>query len=518
MKSEEKTFPLNQSVDTYNPDITDQGLAFSRLKNIQPRLGRYMLPNGLELVQILGDEPIIAFAHYTQPVDKYSSLYAITLTSIYFFDFSTGEFDETPIYTGFPEMDSPVMVVPWYDTVYVSKAQGKLIKLQANVAVEVENAPGARYGLSSNSHLMLAYLSDVTSEQPTTVRWSDLYLPESFEITSDSEADLFELEPSDEEITGLSYQRGVNILYTRNSIWLARYYPLPTGYKFEPLFTGIGNIYHGAQLRIKEVDIFIGEDNFYMIDGLQLTAIGDRIWEFFNSTIDKENSNIVIRAILDTSRNEAYWIYPHVDGGTWSVVYNYKEDKWSDRDPLGVKAVLFLKFPLRGFLVIDDIGDTIDDVADMIDGDWQYFGFNFTDLVGAGIGKIFHKSDSFGRFADSVSDSTFQAVWETYEMFAGKLSETSEINKMTLSFSGAGTPDVQLEVGRRAHRFAAVTWGTAKVLSDSVPGETAFFFRSDGVVKLIRFKLTINNTATDYVSEMTHVSFDHLENEPDDPE
>lgn len=518
MQSNEKTFPLNQSVDTYNPDIVSAELKFSRLKNIQPRFGRFCLPNGLELVQELGDEPIIAFAYYTQPIDKYSALYAITATSVYVFDFAAGEFDPTPIYDDFPGVLSPVMVVPWFDAVYVSMAQGRLVKLQADVATEVADAPGGRYGLSSNSHLMIAYPAQNGGEFPTRAQWSDLYLPESFVISSDSEADIFDFEATDEELTGLSYQRGANLFYTRNSVWIARYYPLPTGYKFEPLYTGIGNIYHGAQVRIKEVDIFIGEDNFYMIDGLQLSGIGDRIWAFFDSTIDKSDPNLVIRPIIDTRKNEVYWVYPHLTEGLWSIVYNYKEDKWSDRDPLGIQCFLNLKFPLRGFLVIDDIGDMIDDVPDMIDGDWQYLPVDFTSIVGAGIGKIFRFSDGFGRFAESVSDTTFECEAETYELYYDKLSETKEINKLNLSFTGAGDPDIQVQVGTRPHRLASITWSAAKLLADSVAGEKAFFFRNDGAGKLIRFKFLVNNTAEDYASQLDHLSFHHLENEPDDPE
>lgn len=139
-------------------------------------------------------------------------------------------------------------------------------------------------------------------------------------------------------------------------------------------------------------------------------------------------------------------------------------------------------------------------------------------LVGAGIGKIFRFSSGFGRFAASVSDETYECEAETFELYFDKLSEVKEVNKLTLFFSGGGTPDVRVLVGTRKHRFQAVTWSTAKLLADSVPGETAFFFRNDGAGSLIRFKIQVNNTSTNFVSELTHLSFDHLENEPDDPE
>lgn len=509
---------FNHGVDTYNPPVTGRELFFQRLKNLQPRFGRQVPPFGLTLLETLGDEQVLEFAYYTNPIDLYSSLYAVTETSIYYYDFVAGGFDDTPIYTGFPPSVGPVVTVPWYDRVYITKKLGKLVKCQAAVATEVENAPGARYGVNSNSHLMLAYLTEGSAEVPTRVKWSDLYEPEVFEILSSNEADAFDMEATDESITGLSYQRGVNLIYTRNSVWTARYNPLPIGYRFEPLFTGIGNLYHGAQVRLKEIDLFIGEDNIYVIDGLQLSGIGDPIWAYFKEILYLADDDTLVKGHIDTQNNEIFWVFPvSASGRLWSIVYNYKEGKWSDRDPLGMRATLRLKFPLRGFIVIDDVPDTIDTVSDLIDGDWQYPQSNFTELIGDINGQILRSSGEFGKTPSSESEGVFNCEAHTFEMYFDELDETDEVNAMTLFYAGAGDPDVQLLVGVRKNRKENVTWSPAILITDQIPGETTFNFRNHGAGVLIQFRLIVNNTSTDYVSEFSEVSLHHLENEPDDP-
>ena len=52
---QETALQLNKGVDTYNPDVTASELQFTRLKNIQPKFGRWMTPDGLKTKEILDD-------------------------------------------------------------------------------------------------------------------------------------------------------------------------------------------------------------------------------------------------------------------------------------------------------------------------------------------------------------------------------------------------------------------------------------------------------------------------------
>lgn len=391
--SQELPYVVNLGVDTYSPALSAKDLKFCRLSNIQPRLNRLITANGLHALQELAGASssssgstssiqVLAFASYTHPTSLYSGLYAITNTSVYAFDFTTSEFGATPIFTGFPDNTDQYSVVPWFDCVYVTKL-GLTVKLAALTATIVTTMPSARYAMASSGHMMMANIRSPSGKLPNTIINSDLYLPERFVIDTDSEADYFEMEASDGEITGLSYQRGNNLIYTRKSIWLATY--RNGKYTYDPLFSGIGNVYHGAQVRVKEVDMFIGDDGIYVIDGLQLRSIGDPIWTFFKSEVFVTSLASYVTGRVDQNNFEVSWTYPRENKAPWSIVYNYKEDKWSDRDPQDISASVHFDAPLRGFAVINSFSDVINSgaiSANMIDGEWQYTTYGLKDLYG----------------------------------------------------------------------------------------------------------------------------------------
>ncbi len=512
----EQIFRLNRGVDVYNPDVAQNELLFKRLQNVQPYRGRLTTANGYqEAEQSLGGR-ILAFVFCTEPYQLYSSMFALTDTGIYAYDFVNDEFNTTAIYT-WPSGSPPLAYTSWYDRVYATRKGAPLVKLIGQTATVVADAPGGRYMVASNSHLMIANLASGNQNYPNRVRWSDLYLPEDFEIREDSEADFFELEPGDGEITGLSYQRGNNLIYTRVSVWIAKYNPLPIGYRFDPLYTDVGCNFHGGQVSVRERDYFIGLDNIYMIDGLQLSEIGDRIWKFFKETCATNASTGYLVTKVNKEKHEVCWIYDKVGGGHWSIVYNYKEESWSDRDPQGVFASLYLPYELRGFIPIDDVLTIIDNPpndTNLIDGDWQFPLSSLTQIHGGNAGGLFVNNSIFAK-----SDETpIPCEIETYEFYADSLFDAKEFDILCLHYSGLGVPNVKLQVGTRKNRLAPVVWSTAVEAYNQLAGETVYHFRRDGVGKLVRFKFTWDNTNTNYVEELTNLSLNKLEDGPDTPE
>jgi hypothetical protein len=540
MKTAETVFKLGLGVDRYNPDIADGlTLKFRRLKNLQPIGNRLVTPRGLSSLQSIAGEtnPIRGYGYYNVPTSGFTSLYAFSNTSIYQFEFGTQQFSTPGIYTSFPDSEHSYARVPWLDALYVTKRFGKLVKLQGSVATEVSGAPGGRYMTISDSHLMLANTCDGSTEYPVRVQWSDLYAPESFTVGPASEADFFELSPDDGEITGLSYQRGATLVYTRDRVWIGRYFASSDGttpgrYKFEPLFSGVGNIYHDAQIRIKEVDYFIGADNIYRVDGFQLTEVGDEVWAYFKETIADANFQDSVIAIHLEDQESIMWIYNHVDGGRWSIVYNYKENKWSDRDPEDIYCGVYLTFPVRGFIPYEDLVGSYEDMDTTYppapatyDGDWQYLDTSIRILFGGVAGRVFVPSDpsSYVKY----DDSAFSCELETYEFDFDELQEVKEIHKLKLLFSARSgdiitDTDMVLRVGTRRTRAEDVVWSDPVTLVSQVTGqlagETIFHIRNKGVGKLIRFKLSWTNNINYAVTELVKLSLFKIENGDTTPE
>lgn len=205
------------------------------------------------------------------------------------------------------------------------------------------------------------------------------------------------------------------------------------------------------------------------------------------------------------------WIYDHTDGKKWAIVYNYKEDKWSDRDPQGILAGLQLIHPLRGFVVIDSISTLIDNVSDLIDGDWQFPESTQQNFYGTTNGQILIESGKYGKF----DGTPFKCYAETHEIFADSLLTVKEFDRLKILYSGKGLPKLEVLIGRRKNRFAEIEWSTPMKISEQIPGETTFFIRKDAVGHLIRFAIRWDNTNTDFIDELTHISFVKAENQPD---
>jgi len=531
MSFSEVLFKLNVGVDTYNPDHADGlDLKFLRLKNIQPERNRFQTPRGLMLLQQIFAEldAIRSFAFYNIPTSQITNLYAISNTRVYEFDFAAQLFNIVAIYSSFNNTPDPYAKTSWLDATYVTKRFAPLVKLQGSTATEIAGAPGGRYMIIADSHLMIANTTSGGLEFPVRVQWSDLYAPESWAVGPASEADFFELSPDDGEVTGLSYQRGATLIYTRDRVWVGRYVKgneTTLGkYQFDTLFSGIGNIYHDAQIRVKEVDYFIGLDNFYKIDGFQLTEIGDPIWQYFQDTIVNANFQDSVIAIHVPDRYSVAWVYDHVDGGRWSVVYNYKENKWSDRDPEDVFCVNNFTFPVQGYLAYEDVDVAYEDMDTeyppapaTYDGPWQLLGAGVRNLFGSYEGRILVPSSpaAYVKF----NDAPFDCEFETFEFDFDELDEVKEISRLKVTYSLRNAlldpldNNLELLIGSRNKRDDDVVWSPPILMIEQLADESVFHFRRDGIGKLVRFKLRWSNTLDFAITEFTKMSIYKLEQE-----
>jgi len=506
--SVETVVQLATGVDGYSPDVTSSNFKVTRLKNVAPKFGRWKADTRGDVISTLvldvGDK-LERIVYYTHPYDKFSQLYAVSQHHIYRYDFLNDRFYATPIYTFPYKQESNIAVVAWYDKLYVTKPRSPIVEVSFGKTREVTEF-GARYSIICNNHLMVANLSTATGETPIALRWSDLYDPTSFDFSTSSEADSFELEPQDRKITGLTNQKGVAIIYTHGGIWAGSY--ANGKFSFNPLYSDFGNLFHGAVVQLREVDYFIGEDNIYSLDGTVISTIGDAIWSFFVSDCNFDSVNTLIRTKVDKQESEIAWIYPKKGGGYWSIVYNYKEQKWSDRDPDGLVSSMNALYKLYGIYTINDITNTINSMSDptqTINGEWQYVDCGYSKLSITIDGKVL---DDSIRFYSMVNESARSITIETGEIYMESLNVVKEINKITLQYSGAGTPSVTIQLGRRKSRMEAVTWSDP--ISPGYVDRPIFYCRNVGVGKLIRLRINISNTDTNFIAELTGLSFDYV--------
>jgi hypothetical protein len=505
--SAESVISLNAGVNLYAPDVTSTELRLTKLTNVAPKFGRWKAATRGDVISTLvlevGDK-LERLIYYTHPYDKFSQLYAISQRHIYRYDFLNDRFYATPIYSFAYRQETNIAAVAWYDKLYVTKPRSPIVEVSFGKCTEVTEF-GARYSIICNNHLMIANVSTLTGETPILVQWSDLYDPTSFDFSTSSEADTFELEPQDRKITGLTNQKGVAVIYTHGGIWTGSY---SNGkFSFAPLYSDVGNLFHGAVVQLREVDYFIGEDNIYSLDGTVLSTVGDAIWPFFASDCNFDSVNMLIRTKVNKQENEIAWIYPRVSGGYWSIVYNYKEQKWSDRNPDDIVSSINALYKLYGVYTINEIVNTINSMSDpaqTVNGEWQYIDCGYSKLSITFGGKVLNDAI---QFYSMVDESARVITIETGELYMDSLSIVKEINRITLQYSGAGSPTITIQIGSRKSRMEAVTWSAA--IEPGFVDKPIFFCRDVGVGKLIRLRINIANTDTDFIAELTGLSFDY---------
>lgn len=503
-------FPANAKLNNYLPAVTSKELAFVELNCFEPRLGRLIASKAPTLFQDLeldAEDKVLRFCYYTLTGLQYSNLYAITTKAIYWFDFAAEEFDPTPIYTyGYSRLDYP-QVLPWYDCLYVVRPGHPSVRLEAKVVTEIPTMPFGRYGIVLASHIFLGNVGNITNQFFTRVQWSDLDDPESWSLLpNSSEADFFNLEAGETEITGVSAQRGNGIIYTRDTIWQATYVGFASGnFSFQPLFQGLGNNFHYSLVRVKEVDYFIGPDGFYRLNGYQPENLGTEVWNRFISEV-KISTDAAVPGFLDSRRDQIFWIYTKTDDTKACIVYNYKENSWCFRADYGI--VSFFDAPravLKGYTVINDISTLIADDDHLIDDPEDNFPLTISQFVGLETGTrpvaVFDNS-----YEDLESGST-TAVAETFDFFLDSLESVKEFHRITVEHRGSGNPltSLALEVGTRNNQRANLTWSSA-ISQVNIDGSLSFYFKKDGIGKYVRFRFTATNDSTNNLSELWLIS------------
>jgi hypothetical protein len=302
---------------------------------------------------------------------------------------------------------------------------------------------------------------------PYRVRWSDVSSPGLWASSESGGADYIDIEFDAGPITGMSYQKGYVITYQPNAIWLAEY-STSAYFKFEPAYTYLGNRFHNSVIHCSEKDFFISYDNFYIMDGLDITPIGDKIWrEFLESSSNLQDGDTV-RGFWNPYDSEVFWNYTDYDNNPISLVYNYRLGEWSKRDS----------------------------------GSITCFNRESRDtprLSGDSSGIIYVKDYAYG--AGIPRKLAGDGYFETSEIFLDYASGVKEVSEVKLQYTQIGTPDLTLQIGTRDSQTGQIKWGTP-ITGDQIAGDKSFYTRDQPIGHYVRFKFSWTNTEFDYIDEI----------------
>lgn len=534
----EVIFTFTEGVDTKTPELVSAEFKLSRLENFMPVFSRIRTLFAHEEFLPLTGEKVRALSFSFNLGFKTLNFYAITNGKVYRLEIGEGlvpSFNQIGTFTW--TRDTTVSWASWDETiggtVYFTRDGTYLQKIQSGVVSEVaatwndgfdDLKLSAHYCAIVQNRLVLANIKTSADQfYSRRVQWSDLYNPEDFEVVRGKEADFFDLESGNLEVTGLFNHRGYMTIFSRNSIWRASYLGYPKIFQFEPIYSDFGNIYHKAALSVKEVIYFIGDDNFYALDGFTPVPIGDEVWnvwkEVLANTTDDE-----IPAFADVFNNEVFWKFLRKGDSRyedyrsadhyWLIVFNYKERRWSFRSPDGIEALYSNRYPLRSFQFIDQFhaswtGDgaytapvAIDNVpwdTRTIDGAWQFYDFPQTVLVGRDGDVATYQA---GGFTDYLG-VPLVAELETQELFFGSFMDSKELSEVKLIYKAVGSPSIQLSVGTRNNQKEDFVWSDSFQQQEiTIDNELRFVLNFAIRAKFFKLRLVVTNTTENYVIEL----------------
>lgn len=518
----------NTGQDDYAPEIASGAesgsqLALTNAQNISVRKLSLVSPNGL--VRVLDEDESLSgarnFASYIQEDDRSLWLYVLA-SSPRRVIFRGEEVATVALSNSLASYSAaePFSVSEYINRVFITSSITNVGKITGATIVPVDfksfGNVTARYSIIADDHLVVANLIQNGVPRTTRLIWSDIYNPEDFTLSESSEAGSFDVDFSNFQITGLSYQRGYLIIYTQNAVWRARYIGIDAGtYEFETLYSGIGNQYHMSVVTVKEMDVFVGTDSFYMLDGTQLHRIGDPIWSFFRATRQPLTTSNFMRGYTDEPNNEVFWTYvANGQRGTennelWQVVYNYRDEAWSNRKAFGVQDVFINEYALEAGATWFDIPGDWDEQGDKT---WAEYSepINISSLQLTPT-SIYGTSDSYS----GTADENRACLLETHDLMFGSFLTEKEIYLVKPIYEGSGITspeavaaghDLQIQYGVRNRYSEAVEWSAFESITD--PDEDEFQLRSMPAGKFIKFRIRWTNTSDYHISRFIGVSLE----------
>jgi hypothetical protein len=186
-------------------------------------------------------------------------------------------------------------------------------------ALDSTNATTFKFCIEFADRLVLAYKDD----QPTLIQWSKNGDPTDWTASTAGSAELL---TSGNEITGLGKIGSYLVVYTKNSMIFGYRTGIPTSpISFMAEKPGIGCWSGPSIVNANGTNYFAGRNNFYMVEGMKATPIGDPIArEVFDNIAVGDIDDMV--GVHNARQNEIMW---RENTGGRIFVYNYKDRTWN---------------------------------------------------------------------------------------------------------------------------------------------------------------------------------------------
>lgn len=478
------------------PAVTGREFFATLAQNLSPEDGHFKSIAMVENIYTT-TETLNKFAYTFDPATRVSDLYGFGPSGAW----SLGK-TKSKIYSD-SSSTTPFAAVQWKNVVYFTRPGVPIRRAQGATTIQVSttNQGGgisAKYAVAAHDKLFLANVTENGTMKSTTVRWSDLYNPENFNVTETTEADSFQLSVDDLEITGLALHRNQVLIFTYNSIWTAHYEGLPGVYNFSPLYGGVGCSYHYSVLRVQDMVYFISTSGVYKIDSFQLVEVGAQIWPSLSADLAMQEE---VHASVDEIRKLIYW-----NVGSKTYVFNYVENRWAVYNFNYCGALITLPGNLKSTAVIDEITVPFSSLSSTkIDAGYGSAPLALAQQLISRSGEV---------LALNTTNGTIRSYHVTIDLppaFIDSIWSEKELTSAKLLYKRVGAPAVTLTAKMQDSLTDTIVSESVTLNQTSHADESQFFTRNVKVGKLLGLTISYQNYPTNYVTQLIGLSLNFLD-------
>ena len=276
------------------------------------------------------------------------------------------------------------------------------------------------------------------------------------------------------------------LVYTPGQIYMLTYVGLPLVMQRMTLSSKVGNVFPYALIVSQSVHGFIGQDNFYIVDGGGAPRqIGDRVWAAFTQDLTENPSlRYNLFGYIDVNRRELWWVYCSKSStGDFDrkVGYNYVSDTWQFADA-NEHSFVNARIP-TGITVIANDNRIIDTVTQSIISTGQASGSIELRLYGQDERKVSVESDQPDQAVGPVYLETADIIYDPAKMVA--------IDGMDIhaDYDGATCNGVLVEWSSRNNISEPIVWIAAPLLwTKNLAGTRWGYPRTRG--RIFRYRFT----------------------------
>jgi hypothetical protein len=187
-------------------------------------------------------------------------------------------------------------------------------------ATKLLTAPLINGGIfvSNTTQILVAWASSTNGVQdPLLVQWSASGDYTDWTPTTINQAGNFRI-PSGSRIVGGIAGPQFNIIWTDLDVWSMDYIQLPFVYGFNNLATNCGLIARHAQCVVNATVLWMGQNQFFALNGETVTPIPCSVWDFVFQDLDTNNLDKICAA-PNNGFGEVTWFFPSASGGTGEI-------------------------------------------------------------------------------------------------------------------------------------------------------------------------------------------------------